>query len=345
MSDVFRSDEVLELESGQRLYGFEIAYSTQGQLNAAKDNVVWVCHALTASADVTDWWPGLFGENCLFNGHEHYIVCANVLGSCYGSTGPLSINLETGQKFYHEFPLITVRDMVQLHLRLATHLGIETIHVLTGGSLGGQQALEWSVIEPGRIKNLVVIATNARHSAWGIAFNEAQRMAIKADQTWKSNTDSAGNQGLKAARAMALLSYRNYRTFSKTQAETDNNKTDDFKASSYQQYQGLKLVKRFNAFSYTTLSKTMDSHNLGRGRGELTAVLAGIKASTLVVGFSSDILFPVSEQEFLARHIPRAEFAVIDSLYGHDGFLIETPTLTRIISRFLVSNRERLVNS
>lgn len=344
MSEYFKSDELVVLESGAELRGFEIAYSTYGKLNEARDNVVWVCHALTANDDVMDWWPGLFGPAFLFNPDEFFIVCANVLGSCYGTTGPLSVNSQTGEKFYHSFPLVSVRDMVSLHFRLAAFLEIDSIYVLTGGSLGGQQALEWAVTQPGRIKNLVVIATNARHSPWGIAFNEAQRMAISADQSWETNTDTAGLNGLMAARAMALLSYRNYRTFSRTQSETENDKMDDFKASSYQQYQGLKLVKRFNAFSYFRLSKAMDSHNLGRNRGELVSVLAGIQASTLVIGLSSDMLFPVAEQEFLARHIPRAEFAVIDSLYGHDGFLIETGSLSQLISRFLVSNKARLVN-
>ncbi len=342
MIDFFKSDESIILESGQRLKGFEIAYTTYGKLNEQKDNVIWVCHALTASADVFDWWQGLFGDNCLFNINDHFIVCANILGSCYGTTGPLSVNDTTGLQYYHSFPLITVRDMVNFHIRLAAHLQIDKINVLTGGSLGGQQALEWSVIEPLRIKNLIVIATNAKHSAWGIAFNEAQRMAIEADSTWLTDHDRAGIEGLKAARAMALISYRNYRTFSKTQLETDSTKIEGFKASSYQRYQGLKLVNRFNAFSYFMLSKAMDSHNLGRNRGELSAILGSIHARTLVIGLSSDMLFPVSEQEYLARHIQRAEFSVIDSLYGHDGFLIETETLARIISRFLIGNKEQV---
>jgi len=342
MIDFFKSDESIILESGQRLKGFEIAYTTFGQISEQKDNVIWVCHALTASADVLDWWQGLFGENCLFNPDEHFIICANVLGSCYGTTGPLSVNKLNGQPYYHTFPLITVRDMVQLHIKLAAHLQIKKINVLIGGSLGGQQALEWSIIEPLRIENLIVIATNAKHSAWGIAFNEAQRMAIEADSSWLTDHHRAGIEGLKAARAMALMSYRNYRTFSKTQLETDLTKIDDFKASSYQRYQGLKLINRFNAFSYVMLSKAMDSHNLGRNRGELVAVLGLIQARTLVIGLSSDILFPISEQEYLARYIARAEFSVIDSLYGHDGFLIETETLARIISRFLIGNKEQV---
>lgn len=335
MNFIFKSDELVPLESGQLLQGFEIAYSTYGQLNPKKDNVVWVCHALTANAEVKDWWAGLTGEDCLFNEQDHFIVCANILGSCYGSTGPLSLNPETGTKFYYNFPLVTVRDMVRLHQALAVHLGIEQIFLLAGGSLGGQQALEWAVTEPMKCKNLVVMATNAKHSPWGIAFNEAQRMAIEADSSWQEERDSAGQEGLKAARAIALLSYRNYKTFAKTQTETDTEKTDGFKASSYQQYQGTKLINRFNAFSYYTLTKAMDSHHLGRRRGELTSVLGTIRAKTLVVGLSSDILFPVAEQEFLARYIPGAEFSVIDSLYGHDGFLIETPTLARIIRSFL----------
>lgn len=343
MNFSFTSDELITLESGQLLQGFTIAYSTYGQLNRKKDNVVWVCHALTANAEVKDWWTGLIGEECLFNEQEHFIICANILGSCYGSTGPLSVNPETSRKYYTDFPLVTVRDMVHMHQALADHLGIEEIFLLTGGSLGGQQALEWAVTAPLKMKNLVVMATNARHSPWGIAFNEAQRMAIEADSSWHEARDTAGQAGLKAARAIALLSYRNYKTFTKTQTETDTDKVEGFKASSYQQYQGTKLINRFNAFSYYTLTKAMDSHNLGRRRGELTAVLGTIIAKTLVIGLSSDILFPVAEQEFLARYIPGAEFSVIDSLYGHDGFLIETPTLSRIIASFL-SRISRAVN-
>jgi len=322
------------LENGYRLPAIEIAYHTYGQLNAARNNVVWVCHALTANSDVLDWWNGLFGAENLFDPAEYFIICANVLGSCYGTTSPLSMNPETGQGYYQTFPAITIRDMVQAHELLRRHLQIEQIYTVIGGSLGGQQALEWAIQQPDCIQNLIIVATNAYHSPWGIAFNEAQRMAIRADETYNQNMPEGGRNGLKAARAMALLSYRNYDTYTKTQREEDISKKDNFRASSYQNYQGEKLVNRFNAYAYMSLSKSMDSHNVGRYRSSVEEALALVKAKTLVVGISSDILFPVSEQRFMAQHIPGATYQEIDSLYGHDGFLIETGQLTQLIEAF-----------
>ncbi|WP_026898314.1 homoserine O-acetyltransferase family protein [Daejeonella oryzae] len=332
---VFNYKDPFVLESGKKLPELQIAFHTYGKLNQQKSNVIWVCHALTANSDVFDWWKGLFGYNNLFNPDEHFIVCANILSSHYGSSNPLSLNKETGLPFYLSFPELTVRDLVSAHQLLANHLDIEEISLLIGGSLGGQQALEWSIMEPEKIKNLVLLATNSVHSSWGIAFNESQRMAITADRTFYSMSPDGGNKGLKAARSIALLSYRNYQTYKFTQNEESHEKTSDFKAASYQNYQGEKLVNRFNAFSYYYLSKTMDSHHVGRNRRTVENALSLIKARTLIVGITSDVLFPVEEQIFLSEHIPHAQFELIDSLYGHDGFLIETELLTKIISKFL----------
>jgi len=303
-------------------------------LNANKDNVVWVCHALTANSDVFDWWKGLFGDKDHFNPDEHFIVCANILGSNYGTTSPLGTNPVTGLPYYLAFPQISVRDMVKAHQLLAEHLEIKDIKIIIGGSLGGQQALEWSIMQPERIKNLILIATNARHSPWGVAFNESQRLAITTDRSFYANQPDGGAKGMKAARSIALLSYRGYKTYSVTQQEENDKKTDDFKASSYQNYQGEKLVKRFNAYSYWYLTKVMDSHNVGRGRHGVEKALSLIKAKTLVVGIKSDLLFPIEEQQYLFRHIPKAAFAELDSFYGHDGFLIETELLTNVITSF-----------
>lgn len=331
----YKHSKPFTLESGREIYELEIAYHTYGTLNDKKDNVIWVCHALTANSDVFDWWKGLFGENCLFNPKDHYIVCANVLGSHYGTTSPLSINPNSGLPYYLEFPEFSVRDLASLHKILADYLDLNHIAMLIGGSLGGQQCMEWAIAEPQRIKKLVLIATNAQHSAWGIAFNESQRLAITADRTFYSQSPDGGKKGLKAARSIALLSYRTYETYATTQLEINTEKVTDFKASSYQNYQGEKLVNRFNAYSYYYLTRAMDSHNVGRKRGAVEDVLKQIKAKTLVIGIPNDVLFPVQEQHFLANHIPNAQFAELNSFYGHDGFLIEIEVLTQILGNFL----------
>ncbi|HEY5327634.1 MAG TPA: homoserine O-acetyltransferase [Mucilaginibacter sp.] len=331
---ILKYNKPFKLESGKQLKQLEIGFNTYGTLNKNRDNVVWVCHALTANSDVFDWWKGLFGDNDYFNQNDYFIVCANILGSPYGSSSPLSINPVTGQPYYLSFPQLTVRDIVKAHQILAEHLEIEEIEILIGGSLGGQQVIEWGIMEPERIKNLILIATNAKHSPWGIAFNESQRLAISTDRTFYANTPDGGKKGLKAARSIALLSYRSYKTYSITQQEEMDNVVDDYKASSYQNYQGGKLVNRFNAYSYWFLSKSMDSHNVGRGRHGIEKALSLIKARTLVIGITSDVLFPIEEQQYLFRHIPKSAFAELDSFYGHDGFLIETGALTNIITSF-----------
>lgn len=334
-TETYRHTQKFTLESGKELHELEIGFNTYGKLNQNRDNVIWVCHALTANSDVLDWWKGLFGTGDFFNPEEHFIVCANILGSPYGTTNPLSINLVTGQPYYLDFPEITIRDMVKAHRLLASHLGINNIEILIGGSLGGQQAMEWAIVEPERIKNLILIATNAKHSAWGIAFNESQRLAISADPTFYENIPEGGAVGLKAARSIALLSYRGYKTYNITQQEDNDNLTDNYKAASYQNYQGQKLVNRYNAYSYWYLTKVMDSHNVGRNRTSVDKALSLIKAKTLVIGITSDVLFPVDEQRYLFQHIPKAAFAEFDSFYGHDGFLIDTEALTNIIRSFL----------
>lgn len=341
MGNVFIHNETFQLESGKTLPELQLTYHTYGKLNAKKDNVVWVAHALTANSDVFDWWKGLVGENCLFNPEEHFIVCANILGSHYGSTNPLSINPDTGNPYYHHFPEITIRDIVNSLELLRQHLGIERINTLIGGSMGGQQALEWAISKNQIIDNLILLATNAQHSPWGIAFNETQRLAIKSDRSWYNNAKDAGIKGLKAARAIALLSYRNYNTYKVTQSDDKSENLGNLKASSYQNYQGEKLVNRFNTYSYWYLTKAMDSHNVGRNRNGIKNALKEINAKTLVIGISSDILFPVDEQKTIAKFIPNAAYTEIDSLYGHDGFLIETEKITNEILKHYTSNELR----
>jgi homoserine O-acetyltransferase len=332
--NIFTFDDVLTLESGNQLPQFSLRYHTWGTLNKDRSNVIWICHALTAGSDVSLWWPDLVGPAKFFDPARYFIVCANMLGGCYGSTGPLSPRPETGRPYYHSFPAVTNRDIAGCFDKLRKNLKISRIHTLIGGSLGGQQAMEWSIIKPDVPERLILLATNARHSPWGIAFNESQRQAIEQDITWQLNTAQAGMNGLKVARSIALLSYRHYTAYASTQADSKD-KTDDFRAASYQRYQGEKLVARdFNAYSYWLFSKAMDSHNVGRDRGGIAGALGKIKAYTLVIGIDSDILFPPEEQEELARHIPGCQLEIIHSGYGHDGFLLETDQLSSCIDNF-----------
>lgn len=331
----FTYQKRFQLESGQSLPSLEIAYHTFGKLNKERNNVIWVCHALTANSNVFDWWNGLFGENCLYNPKDYFIVCANNLGSCYGTTGPLSINNETKEAWFNYFPQITIKDIAATFELLKDHLRIDKIHTLIGGSQGGQIAQEWALQNKILAENLILIATNAQHSPWGIAFNESQRLAIKADRTYYSNTIDAAKKGLSAARSIALISYRGYNTYDVTQKDENYNKTNNYAAASYQRYQGEKLVNRFNAYSYVRLLDAMDSHNVARNRAETKEqALKQIKANTLVIGLTTDILFPLSEQKFLAKNIKNAVYSEIDSTFGHDGFLIETEKLTKVISGY-----------
>ena len=331
---VYTHKHPITLESGAVLPEVRIQYSTAGERNINDDNIIWICHALTANSDVESWWPGLVGTDYLYNPEEHFIICANILSSCYGTTGPTETNPETNTPYFLSFPVVTIRDMVLIHDILRTYLNIEHVHTLIGGSLGGQQAMEWAIQKPTLFKHLVLLSTNAFHSPWGIAFNESQRMAIDMDPTWKNASLDAGREGLKTARAIAMLSYRSYETYVETQSEEDSSKVDDYRAITYQHYQGDKLVKRFNCHSYWYLSKAMDSHHVGRNRGSVETILNGIQTKTFVIGISSDILFPVCEQEFIAAHIPNASYICIDSLYGHDGFLTETEKIADALKGF-----------
>lgn len=324
------------LENGSELNNLNLAFQTFGRLNKRKDNVVWVCHALTANTNVLDWWEGLFGSLQLFDPKEYFIVCVNSIGSCYGSTGPAS-PLENKRPLLNEFPDLTVRDAARALELVREHLEIPKIKVLIGASLGGQQALEWSILNPKAHDSLVLIATNAVHSPFGIAFNESQRLAIQADPTFYDGSISGGRNGLIAARSIALLSYRSYAIYNETQKD-ENTQERNLKAARYQRYQGEKLANRFNSHSYFGLTRMMDSHNVGRNRKSIEFALKEIKAKTLVIGITSDQLFPVSEQKFLTENIFGAQYAEISSDYGHDGFLVETEKISIIIEDFLHNN-------
>ncbi|HVT84501.1 MAG TPA: homoserine O-acetyltransferase [Chitinophagaceae bacterium] len=335
MISVYKHVLPFQLESGVTLPGYHLAYTTHGRLNETKDNVVWVFHALTANSDPAEWWDGLVGNEKLFDPSKYFIVCVNMPGSCYGSLGPLDINPESKEPYFHQFSFFTTRDMIRAYQPLRISLGIEKIHIGIGGSMGGQQLLEWAIEEPELFEHIVPLATNAFHSPWGIAFNASQRFCIETDPTWKEKNEKAGLEGMKVARGLALISYRHYETYWNTQSEVTTDKYDNFKSESYQHYQGEKLGKRFNAFSYYFLSRSMDSHNVGRGRESVEAALKKIRAKTIVIGITTDMLFPLREQQFLADVIPDAQFRSIHSSYGHDGFLLEYEKIENVITDFV----------
>lgn len=333
----FKSPEPFILESGVSLPDFRIAYHTYGRLNEKRDNVVWVCHALTANSDVADWWPHTVEKGCFLDPERWFVVCANIIGSPYGTTCPLSVNPETGKPYYGSFPLFTIRDMVKAHRLLADALGIGNIHALVGSSVGGFQAVEWAVEEPRRFSRLVLIATAAKASPWSIAIDETQRMTIFADSTYGLPSPEAGAAGLAAARAIGLITYRGAEGYNRTQQDDDSNRENPFaphRACSYQQYQGEKLVKRFNAYSYVRILDAFDTHDVGRGRGGLEAALSNVEIPTIVVGISTDLIFTPPEMEQLASMLPQAQYEEIDSPFGHDGFLVEHKQLNDILNSF-----------
>lgn len=310
----FEAEDPMILEGGDTLQDHRIFFTTYGQLNHEKSNVVWIFHALTGTSDPLDWWEGLIGGGTCIDPEKHFIVCANMIGSCYGSAEPKD----------DQFPLVTISDMVRGFRKLKAHLGIDRIFLGLGGSMGGQVLLEWAVQEPELFETIVPIATNAVHSPWAIAFNEAQRMALRLDT----------EKGIEVARAIGMLSYRHYQTFAETQQDTDHRK-ENFSAASYQIYQGQKLKKRFSTHSYYALSRTMDSHNVGRHYSSLEEALGRIQSRVLSVGVDTDLLFPNDEQKLIARTVPNGTYHEITSLYGHDGFLVETHQINDILQRSL----------
>lgn len=332
--ETYQFNGSLALESGKTISDFKLAYTTLGSLSTNKDNVVWIFHAMTANSDPSDWWPDMVGEGKFFDPSQYFIICVNMPGSCYGSVNPLDNNPSTGRPFYRQFPFFTPMDMARAYEQLRIALNINEIFMGIGGSMGGQQLIAWACLQPALFKYLVPIATNAFHSPWGKAFNASQRMCIEADHTWTKDSPDAGMEGMKVARSIALISYRHYDTYGKTQEDLDK-AVEHTRSESYQKYQGEKLAKRFNAWSYYFLTKSMDSHHLGRGILEAGVNLERIKSKTLVIGISSDLLFPLSEQQFLAKHIPGAAIEVMKSMYGHDGFLIESLQLNTLLLKLI----------
>ncbi len=327
------------LESGMTLRHVPVAYRSWGALNAARDNAIVVCHALTGDADAAAWWGGLIGPGRALDTEAFFVICLNTLGSPYGTASPVSVNPATDERYGGAFPLVTVRDTVRLHRRVLDALGVRGVALAVGGSMGGMQALEWAFDTP-FVRAVAPIAVGGRHSAWCIAWSEAQRQAIYADARWNGGhyaADAPPASGLAAARMMAMVSYRTPEAFAARHGRATMQDTDVFDVESYLRYQGQKLVDRFDAVCYVRLTQQMDTHDVARERGDYEAVLASLDLPALVVGIDTDILYPPAEQRELARLMPQARYAEITSPYGHDAFLIEFDQMNSLLTPWLTS--------
>jgi homoserine O-acetyltransferase len=323
------------LESGQLLPDTRIAYRSWGRLSPTATNAVVVCHALTGSPDVDLWWPDLLGPGRAFDPERDLVICCNILGSCYGSTGPACRKPGAGRTWGGDFPTVTVADAVRAQRRALDALGVRGIRLVVGGSLGGMQALEWA-LQDSRVAAAAVIAAPARHSAWCIAQSAAQRAAIAADPRWcggRFNPRNPPADGLAAARTMAMCSYRTPESlgerFGRRRAADES-----FEVEAWLRHHGQALVDRFDAASYVQLTRTMDSHDVGRGRGGIERALGSLEIPVLAVAIDSDGLYPPGEQLEIAELTPYGELATLRSPHGHDAFLIETADLDRRIRAF-----------
>jgi homoserine O-acetyltransferase/O-succinyltransferase len=331
------------LERGGTLPALEVAYRTWGTLDGDGANAVVICHALTGSADADRWWTRMFGPGRAFDPDRDYVVCSNILGSCYGTTGPTSIDPATGRPWLGRFPAITIRDMVAAQRALVRALGVQRIRLVIGGSLGGMQALEWALMYPDLVEAVAFIASTARHSAWAIGLSEAQRQTIYADPRWREgqyDPEDPPSAGLAAARMQAMLSYRSAPSFEERFGRRPQTE-DLFAVESYLRYQGRQLVDRFDAATYVALTEAMDSHDVARGRGDLDEVLRGLRQPMLVVSIDSDVLYWPAEQRQVSRLAPNARFAVLDSPQGHDAFLIDVDRVSELVAEFRGGAGER----
>jgi len=356
------ADRPFALDHGGRLHDVAIAYETWGELDATGSNAVLVCHAWTGDSHLAGpagrghptpgWWEGVVGPALPIDTERHFVVCANVLGGCQGSTGPASIDPETGRPYGSAFPMITIRDMVRAQARLADHLGVERWLSVLGGSMGGMQVLEWAITYPERVQSIVPIATCAQATAQQIAWGAIGRRAIRLDPRWRggdyyeASPGDGPHEGLAIARMVAQVTFRSDNAFSdrfgRELAEHEHDEPglwQRFEVERYLDHHGVKLVRRFDANSYLVIGKAMDLHDVGKGRGGLESGIARIRVPTLVLGINSDILYPIYQQrqihQLLARNGTPTELVEIDSPHGHDAFLINVDQVAEAVGVFL----------
>lgn len=362
--NLFSKSDPLILECGSQLDNVAAAYQTFGELSPTKDNVIMVNHALTGNAHIAGiitekeirnsrsklfltkynkmylgkegWWSPLIGPGKALDTDKYFIISSNVIGSCYGTVGPASINPKTNSKYGMEFPKVAVRDMVKVQKKLFEYLEIDSIKFAVGGSLGGMQVLEWAIMYPEMIESIMPIASSAGHSPWAIGLNEASRNAIINDPLWnEGNYNKQPEYGFSLARKIAMLTYRSYKSFDLKFGRLKAGSNGSFDVENYLNYQGEKITKRFDANAYLYLSEAMDNHDLGYKRNGIAEALKSIKCKTECVGISSDILYPADEQKEIASLIPNATYSEINSIHGHDAFLIEFDQVDDIIRNFL----------
>lgn len=344
--------EPLLLECGRVLANPTLHYAVYGKLNAARDNAVLVCHALSGSALVGSWWPEVFAPGAVLSLEQDFVICINMLGSCYGSTGPGAVDPETGQIYGPDFPLVSIRDNVHAQARLLDSLGVRKLRLVLGGSIGGMQTVEWTINYPGRVENAVVIGV-APLTAMGLALNHLQRQAIQHDPEWLGGrylSHCPPRRGLSLARQVGMMSYKSAELFDERYGRRPNRNGEDpyslddqgggliggrFDIAGYLDYQGERFLERFDANSYLAILRTMDTWDPTRGYAQPADAYGKISARLKIVGISSDWLFPEPSVRRFAEQIiasgARAEYREMVSEHGHDAFLAEQAELVRLI--------------
>lgn len=342
----FAKDRPFPLQVGSSLQPVTLRYCLYGKMNTRRDNVILICHALSGSARSADWWAPLFGSERPFDLNQHCILGVNMLGSCYGSTGPSSIDPASGKPYGSRFPMISVQDMVHSQAQLLNHLGIDRLHAVVGGSVGGMQALAWSVLYPQRVPRSVCIGA-APLGSMALALNHLQRQAIMNDPCFAGGNyapDHPPVHGLALARALAMCTYKSAPLFEERYGRRPNRNGERpesdprgrYDVQGYLDYQGFSFPRRFDANSYIAITRAMDNFDLGKTPEEIQATLERIKARTLLVGISSDWLFPPGDVQSLAERMRQAnrevQYRELISSHGHDAFLANTDQLATLIT-------------
>lgn len=358
----FSSNQPLQLDAGVAIAPWQIAYQTYGALNAQKSNAILICHALTGDQHAASinpvtgkpgWWSLMIGPGRPIDTERYFVICANVLGGCLGTTGPANTNPATGEPYGLDLPLVTIADMVRSQAHLLDHLGIERLLAVVGGSMGGMQALQWTVSYPGRVFAAVVLASGARHSSQNIAFHEVGRQAVMADPDWQRGRYlQAGTRPRKGLAVARMAAHITYMSDASLQAKFGRNLQDrsdvsfgfdaDFQVESYLRHQGMTFVERFDANSYLYVTRAMDYFDLSAAyEGVLARAFAKTKTRFCLASFTTDWLFPTSESREVVHALNAAaanvSFVEIASSRGHDAFLLDEPELFRTVNGFLTA--------